>query len=146
MEATDVTPPRKVTNIKHGIFKIEGILTNTRADLFTTMSNETPTADDEHIVLDNNAPGSRPEEPMALIVKSSDIGAKSRLNLTAIKLKGLVKPSKPMKTRYRKSSYISSSLLSGADCPQYIIGSILVQRAMLVPNSRSDPTDLFWVE
>jgi len=99
--ATSVAPPHNAANIKQYLCMVEGISAHALSDLFTSMSNESATDDDEHVrILDPDAPGSKPDEPMALVLKSSDIEVKSLLNLKKIKLKGLVKRSKPVETRY----------------------------------------------
>jgi hypothetical protein len=103
--ATSVTPPHTVANIKHHLCKLEGISAHAITDLFTAISNESPTSDNEYIsILNKKGPGSKPSAPMALVVKSSDLEVKSPLRM--IKLKGLTKPVKPVETQYRKSSYI----------------------------------------
>ena len=101
--ATSVTPPHTVANIKHHLCKLEGISADAVTDLFTSTSNRSPTDDSEHIaILNTNAPGSKPSEPMALVVKLSDLEIKSPLKMT--KLKGITKRVKPVETRFRKSS------------------------------------------
>jgi len=107
-----VAPPHNAANIKQYLCMVEGISAHALTDLFTSMSNESPTDDDEHIrILDPDVPGSKPGEPMALVLKSSDFEVKSLPNLKKIKLKPFAKPSKPVETRYRQLTYIRITVI-----------------------------------
>ena len=134
IQAASVTPPHTAANIKHYLCKVEGINGHARTDLFSATSNESPTGDNEHLsILENDGPGSKPSEPMGLIVKSSDLEAKSPSRMTG--LMGLARPRKHAETRYRMSSFTFYLLYSTNHHQQSIIGFIQLM-ARLVPSSR----------
>ena len=98
--ATSVTPPHTIANIKHYLRRVEEISSDTPADLFTVISGDLPADDTEYVrILDINAPGSKPSEPMALVIKSANFEIKAPLKKT--KIKGFTKRSKPVEPRYR---------------------------------------------
>jgi hypothetical protein len=69
-----VPPPRNVKAVKRSIANVENIKHRERTSLFLTPYSESPMDDADMFTIHNRGtgPGSKPQEPLALVAKMSD--------------------------------------------------------------------------
>jgi len=71
--AKSVAPPHTVSSLKRCLSKVESIVNHRKTSLFLSTSSQTPMDDGHRLsLLNGSGPGSTPQEPMALVVKSSE--------------------------------------------------------------------------
>ena len=97
--AKSVAPPHTVSSLKRCLSKVESIVNHRQTSLYLSTSSQTPMDDGHRLsLLNGSGPGSIPQEPMALVVKSSE---SERNTLAAVRTSANISASF-RKVRYRK--------------------------------------------
>ena len=120
IEAESVPPPLTVKAVKGRIAKVENVKDCESSSLFLTLHSQSPIDDNEKVtILNDTGPGSRPQEPLAVVAKMSDsdrsvLEFDGRVGLANA---ALAEPSTtPSEIRYGTSIQYSPFLFLTLDC------------------------------
>ena len=115
IKAISVPPPHTVTAVKRSIAKVENIKNRTNTSLFLTPYSQSPMGDAENVAIFNcTGPGSKPQEPLALVAKMSDSDRSALESERRSELASAAEPEEtvtPPEIRYRTFTQHSPAFL-----------------------------------